>query len=124
MEQFEDSQLRDLQEVDGIVLRDVHGERVAIGKGFPYENIFSFMVHYFNFYTADDFAKKLGYKNAEKMFQHWFAQTTKLNPFDLTNWCKDAFDGIYADDLADEYDYEHQAYLDTEDAKYDRLAGK
>ena len=107
MEEFEDSQLRDLQEVDGIVLRDVHGERVAIGKGFPYENIFSFMVHYFNFYTADDFAKKLGYKNAEKMFQHWFAQTTKLNPFDLTNWCKDAFDGIYADDLADEYDYEH-----------------
>ncbi len=59
MEEFEDSQLRDLQEVDGIVLRDVHGERVAIGKGFPYENIFSFMVHYFNFYTADDFAIKM-----------------------------------------------------------------
>ena len=47
MEEFEDSQLRDLQEVEGIVLRDVHGERVAIGKGFPYENVFSFMVHYY-----------------------------------------------------------------------------
>lgn len=33
MEEFEDSQLRDLQEVEGIVLRDVHGERVAIGRG-------------------------------------------------------------------------------------------
>ncbi len=35
-----------------------------------------------------------------------------------------SFDGIYAEDLVDEYDYEHQAYLDAEDAKYDRLAGK
>ena len=34
MEEFEDSQLRDLQEVEGIDLRDVHGERVAIGRDF------------------------------------------------------------------------------------------
>lgn len=32
MEEFEDSQLRDLQEVDGIVLRNVHGERVQLVK--------------------------------------------------------------------------------------------
>lgn len=56
MIEFEDSQLRKLQEVGGVVLNDVHGERVAIGKEFEYENVFSFMVHYFGFYTADDFA--------------------------------------------------------------------
>ena len=56
MIEFEDSQLRKLQEVSGVVLNNVHGERVAIGKDFEYENVFSFMVHYFNFYTADDLA--------------------------------------------------------------------
>lgn len=103
MEEFEDSQLRDLQEVDGIVLRDVHGERVAIGKGFPYENIFSFMVHYFNFYTADDFAEKLGYKDGDEMFKYWFSQKTELTEFNLVNWCMDSFKGIYAEDLAELY---------------------
>jgi hypothetical protein len=103
MEEFEDSQLRDLQEVEGIVLRDVHGERVAIGKGFPYENIFSFMVHYFNFYTVDDFAEKLGYKDGDEMFKYWFSQKTELTEFNLVNWCMDSFKGIYAEDLADLY---------------------
>ena len=103
MEEFEDSQLRDLQEVEGIVLRDVHGERVAIGKGFPYENIFSFMVHYFNFYTVDDFAEKLGYKDGDEMFKYWFSQKTELTEFNLINWCMASFDGIYAEDLADQY---------------------
>ena len=103
MEEFEDSQLRDLQEVEGIVLRDVHGERIAIGKGFPYENIFGFMVHYFNFYTADDFAEKLGYKDGDEMFKYWFSQKTELTEFNLINWCMDSFKGIYAEDLADLY---------------------
>lgn len=103
MEEFEDSQLRDLQEVEGIVLRNVHGERVAIGKGFPYENIFSFMVHYFNFYTTDDFAKKLGYKDGDEMFKYWFSKKTKLTEFNLINWCMASFNGIYAEDLADQY---------------------
>lgn len=44
MIEFEDSQLRDLQEVDGVVLRNVHGESVAIGEGFDYENIFDFVI--------------------------------------------------------------------------------
>ena len=82
------------------------------------------MVHYFNFYTADDFAKKLGYKDGDEMFKYWFSKKTKLTEFNLINWCMASFEGIYAEDLADEYDYEHQAYLDAEDAKYDRLAGK
>ena len=44
MIEFDDRDLRDLQAVDGIVLRDVHGQRVAIGKGFDYGNVFKFMI--------------------------------------------------------------------------------
>ncbi|OYR87148.1 hypothetical protein CBF58_04815 [Lactobacillus taiwanensis] len=124
MIEFEDSQLRKLQEVGGVVLNDVHGERVAIGKEFEYENVFSFMVHYFGFYTADDFAKKLGYHDAIEMFQFWFSKDTKLSEYNLLAWCMESFEGIYADDLADEYDYEQQNYLEAEDAKRDQLAGK
>lgn len=103
MIEFEDSQLRKLQEVGGVVLNDVHGEKVAIGKDFEYENVFSFIVHYFNFYTADDFAEKLGYKGAVEMFKMWFSQDTQLSEHDLLAWCMESFEGIYADDLADEY---------------------
>ena len=49
MIEFDDKDLRDLQDVDGILLQDVHGQRVAIGKGFDYENIFQFMSAYFSF---------------------------------------------------------------------------
>lgn len=47
MIEFDDSDLRNLQEVDGVILQDVHGERVAIGKGIGYENVFAFMNAYF-----------------------------------------------------------------------------
>lgn len=125
MEEFEDSQLRYLQEVDGIVLRNVHGERVAIGEDFNYENIFDFIIEYFETYGAEDFAKKLGFSNATSMLKHWFSGIPETEN-DLLNYCMDSnvFDGIYAEDLADEYDYEHQAYLDAEDVKYAQLAGK
>lgn len=59
MIEFEDSQLRKLQEVSGVVLNNVHGERVAIGKDFEYENVFSFMVHYFNFIRPMTLLKSL-----------------------------------------------------------------
>lgn len=124
MIEFEDNQLRKLQEVGGVVLNDVHGERVAIGKDFEYESVFSFVVHYFNFYTADDFAEKLGYKDAVEMFKLWFSQDTQLSEHNLLAWCMESFEGAYADDLADEYDYEQQSYLDAEDTKRDQLAGK
>lgn len=124
MIEFEDNQLRKLQEVGGVVLNDVHGERVAIGKDFEYESVFSFVVHYFNFYTADDFAEKLGYKDAVEMFKLWFSQDTQLSEHNLLAWCMESFEGTYADDLADEYDYEQQSYLDAEDTKRDQLAGK
>ncbi len=59
MIEFEDSQLRKLQEVGGVVLNDVQGERIAIGKDFEYESVFSFMVHYFNFYRQTILPKSL-----------------------------------------------------------------
>ncbi|TGA94997.1 MULTISPECIES: hypothetical protein [Lactobacillus] len=103
MIEFEDTQLQNLQEVEGVVLRNVHGERVAIGKGFEYENVFGFMISYFNFYTADDFAKHLGYRDAVEMFKLWFSKDTKLSEYNLLAWCIDSFGGVYADDLANEY---------------------
>lgn len=125
MIEFEDSQLRDLQEVGGIVLRNVHGERVAIGKGFDYQNIFDFVDDYTEFYGINDFVLKLGYKNFSHMTECCFSGTPQTED-DLLKYCMDSdvFDGIYADDLADEYDYEQEAYLEAEDAKYARLAGK
>lgn len=125
MIEFEDSQLRDLQEVDGIVLRNVHGESVAIGKGFDYENIFDFVIEYFETYGAEDFAKKLGFTTATSMLKYWFSGIPETEN-GLLSYCMDSnvFDGIYADDLANEYDYEQEAYLEAEDAKYARLAGK
>lgn len=53
MIEFDDSDLRNLQEVDGVILQDVHGERVAIGKGIGYENVFAFMNAYFEEYGAE-----------------------------------------------------------------------
>lgn len=125
MIEFEDSQLRDLQEVDGIVLRDVHGEKIAIGQGFDYENIFEFVDDYFKSYGAKDFALKLGYQSVVDMFKHWFSGTPQTEA-DLLSYCMDpnAFDGRYASDLVDDYDYEQEAYLEAEDDKYCRLAGK
>lgn len=71
MIEFDDSDLRNLQEVDGVILQDVHGERVAIGKGIGYENVFAFMNAYFEEYGAEDFAKKVGYEDAVDMFKSW-----------------------------------------------------
>ena len=34
MIEFDDKDLRDLQDADGILLQNVHGKRVAIGRGF------------------------------------------------------------------------------------------
>lgn len=72
MIEFDDRDLRDLQEVNGIVLKDVNGQRVAIGYGFDYENVFDFMDAYFDEYSADDFAKQCGYEDAVDMFKSWF----------------------------------------------------
>lgn len=123
MIEFDDRDLRHLQEVDGIVLKDVHGERVAIGYGFDYENVFEFMDAYFEEYSADDFAKQLGYEDATDMFKSWFSGIP-LHESDLMNWVYSAFDGVDADSLQDLYDHEKEAYLEAEDHKLDQERGK
>lgn len=123
MIEFDDKDLRDLQEVDGIVLRDVHGQRVAIGKGFNYENVFKFVYDYFEEYGAEDFAKKVGYENAIDMFKSWFSGI----PFHESNfmdWVCESFAGIDADSLQDPYDHEKEAYLEAEGHKLDQERGK
>ena len=72
MIEFDGRNLRNLQDADGIVLQNVHGKRVAIGKGFDYENIFEFMSAYFDKYGADNFATQVGYEDATDMFESWF----------------------------------------------------
>lgn len=123
MIEFDDKDLRDLQEVDGIVLRDVHGQRVAIGKGFDYENVFYFMLDYFEEYGAEDFAKQIGYEDGVDMYKSWFSGTP-VNGSDIMDWVYESFDGIDADSLQDPYDHEKEAYLEAEDHKLDQERGK
>lgn len=123
MIEFDDSDLRDLQEVDGVVLQDVNGKRVAIGKGFDYENVFAFMNAYFEEWGAESFAKKLGYEDAIDMFQSWFSGIS-VNKYDLMDWVCESFSGIDADSLQDQYDYENEDYLEAEDHKLDQALGK
>lgn len=123
MIEFDDSDLRDLQEVDGVILQDVHGERVAIGKGFDYENVFAFMNAYFEEYGAKDFAKKVGYADAIDMFKSWFSGVP-VDEYDLMDWVCESFSGIDADSFQDQYDYENEAYLEAQDHKLDQALGK
>ena len=123
MIEFDEKDLRDLQDVDGVVLQDVHGQRVAIGEGFDYETIFDFMSDYFEEYGAEDFAKEIGYADATDMFEAWFLGV----PFtedSIKSWIYDAFDEIDADQLQDTYDYEEEARLEAEDHKLDQARGK
>ncbi|CCI88360.1 prophage protein [Lactobacillus phage phiAQ113] len=123
MIEFDDKDLRDLQEVDGIVLQDVHGKRVAIGKGFDYGNVFQFMTDYFDEYGAEDFAKQVGYEDVVEMFKEWFSGIL-FNESDLMDWVCESFAGIDADSLQDQYDYENEDYLEAEDHKLDQERGK
>ena len=123
MIEFDDKDLRDLQDVCGIVLRDVHGQRVAIGDGFDYGNVFEFMNAYFEEYGADDFAKQVGYEDAIEMFKSWFSGIP-LHEGDLMDMVYEAFRGIDADSLQDSYDHENEAYLEAEDHKLDQERGK
>lgn len=121
MIEFDERDLRDLQEVDGVVLQDVHGQRVAIGDGFDYENVFEFMVDYFEEYGAEDFAEQVGYEDAIDMLKSWFSGIP-LHEGDLTDMVFESFSGIDADSLQDTYDEED--YLEAEDHKLDQERGK
>ena len=123
MIEFDDRDLRDLQDVDGIVLQDVHGKRVAIGKGFDYENIFQFMTVYFREYGVEDFAKQIGYENAESMFESWFLSVPFRESY-LMDLVYESFSGIDADSLQDTYDHENEIFLEAEDHKLDQERGK
>lgn len=123
MIEFDERDLRDLQEVDGVVLQDVHGQRVAIGDGFDYENVFEFMVDYFEEYGAEDFANQIGYEDAIDMFKSWFSGIP-FHESDLMDMVFESFSGIDADSLQDTYDYEEEDYLEAEDHKLDQERGK
>lgn len=123
MIEFDGKDLRDLQDVDGIVLQDVHGQRVAIGKGFDYENVFDFMHDYFGEYGEEDFAKQLGYEDDIDMYKSWFSGIP-VHESDLMDWVCESFTGIDADSLPDTYDHENEAYVEAEDHKLDQERGK
>ena len=116
MIEFDDKDLCDLQDVDGIVLRDVHGQRVAIGKGFDYKNVFQFISAYFKEYGADNFAKQTGYEDDIDMFQSLLLGIS-LSESDITDWVYNSFDGIDADSLQDPYYHENEDKLDQERGK-------
>ena len=123
MIEFDDKDLQDLREADGIVLQNVHDQRVAIGYGFDYGNVFQFMSAYFKDYGAEDFAKQIGHEDDEDMFKSWFSGVP-LHESDLMDWVYKSFSGIDADSLQDPYDHENEAYLEAEDHKLDQERGK
>ncbi|NRO89298.1 hypothetical protein [Lactobacillus helveticus] len=123
MIEFDDRDLRKLQDVDGIVLQDVHGARVAIGNGFDYGNVFVFMNDYFDEYGAEDFAEQVGHEDAVEMFHSWFSGIP-VHESNLMNMVYKSFKGIDADSLSDKYDYENEDYLEAEDHKLDQALGK
>ena len=123
MIEFEDKDLRGLQEVDGILLRDVHGQRVAIGTEFDYESVFDFMHDYFQQYGEEDFAKQIGYEDDIDMYKSWFSDSP-VHEDDIMDMAYEAFSGIYADALSDTYDHEEEDYLEAEDHKLDQERGK
>lgn len=123
MIEFDDRDLRDLQEVDGILLQDVHGQRVAIGAGFDYENVFDFMHDYFKEYGEEDFAKQLGYEDDIDMYKSWFSGIP-VHEDNIMDMVYKAFSGIDADSLLDNYDHEEEDYLEAEDHKLDQERGK
>ena len=98
MIEFDDRDLQKLQDVDGILLRNVHGKRVAIGRGFDYGNVFIFMNAYFKEYGAEDLAKQVGSADAIDIFDSWFLGIP-LSESDLMDWVCESFDGIDADSL-------------------------
>lgn len=128
MIEFDDKDLRDLQDVDGIVLQDVHGKRVAIGKGFDYGNVFVFMNDYFDEYGTEEFAKQVGYEDAQDMFHSWFSGIP-MHESSLMDMVYSAFNGIGADSLQDQEDEDAMDlfkswYLEAEDHKLDQERGK
>lgn len=128
MIEFDDRDLRDLQDVDGIVLQDVHGKRVAIGCGFDYENVFEFIRAYFEEYGEEDLAKKIGYEDAANMFKEWLSGILFCKSY-FTNLIYASgiyasFNGIEAYLLTDQYDHENEDKLEAEDHKLDQELGK
>lgn len=106
MKEFEESQLEQLIKVDGLLLQNVHGKEVAIGKGLKYENIQSFISEYFLYYGVEDFIKHI--QNIEKMTsKEWrgfayYVLTEFPNPTDVTDICYYAFDGKWGSELKEE----------------------
>lgn len=99
MIEFDDRNLRNLQDADGIVLQNVHGKRVAIGRGcHAYKDVFYFMTAYFREYGAEDFAEQIGYEDATHMFKSWFSGIP-LHESNVEIWVCMAFAGIDADSL-------------------------
>lgn len=125
MIEFDDKDLQSLQEVNGIVLQDVHGERVAIGYGFDYEDVFQFMSAYFEEYGTEEFAKQIGYEDDTNMLKSWFSGIPHYeSEVDLMSWVYKSFAGVDADSLQDPYNHENEDRLEAEDHKLDQERGK
>ena len=123
MIEFDDKDLRDLQDADGILLQNVHGKRVAIGRGFDYGNVFYFMHDYFKDYGEEDFAKQVGYEDDIDMYESW-CSGIPFNESDIMDMVYESFSGIDADSLQDPCDHENEDHLEAEDHKLDQERGK
>ena len=101
MKEFNEEHIKDLQEVNGFVLRDVKGKTVAIGLDSEYPSILDFIADYIDRYTASTLAVYLNFGSTRNMLHQIYDDA--ILPFDaelLKVRLMNAFDGISADDYA------------------------
>lgn len=125
MIEFQDIDFQDLYEENGILLTDCEDQRVAIGDGFDYKNIYDFMNAFSNEYSLDVLAQDLGFEDGERFLKQLSINKVSTNA--LTSDIMYYFKGHYASDLDPldfGYDPEEEARLEAEDFKYDQAVGK
>lgn len=102
MKEFNEEHIKDLQEANGFVLRNVIGNTVAIGIDSEYPDIASFLSDYIARYGIKDLSKRLGYRNPTEMLKELLdkADNYLFMMTDIEAKLMNAFDGISADDYA------------------------
>lgn len=102
MKEFNEKNIKDLQEANGFVLQNVAGDTVAIGLDSEYPDVASFILDYIDEFGIWILAHKLGYEDERKMLNDLFSSTMHL-PFPMTHIetkLMGAFYGISADEYA------------------------
>lgn len=100
MKEFNDKHIKDLQEADGFILQNVHGNKIAIGIDSEYPDIACFILSYIEEYGTLRLADELSYENDREMLNDFInAINFVSDPEDyIKNRFISVFNGISAND--------------------------